>query len=372
MGYRVVVHFLVAGVVLLAGCGETDSDGSDSPSLSGRCSDCVEVISELVLGDPSLDAADESFVEEAIHLVVDQTGRFWVGQPEGIKLFGSDGSYEGAIGRLGRGPGEFSYRPGPLESHGNAIFVFDPGNARVSRYSETGEFESGVRLEAGVNAATVLGDTTFAVATRLMDTDLLEVPIHVFEAPQRAASFGRPAHHDSISNYHLRRRLTSTPDGEIIAAYHYEDRIEIWSRDGELRRVFDGPLDWDDTYPTSGVWTDESPPPNLVRDIALDSTGRLWALRRIRQEDWRSNMREEVTSDGTVRLLAAGSTHDVFDSQIDVIDLETGEVVGSGTSDISFYGFAGPRVVFANTLTSDGVPQILIAELAIRSEASHP
>ncbi len=61
------------------------------------------------------------------------------GDAHQLKRFSPDGSYCGALGSRGAGPGEFNY-PSHVTSHGDRLLVSDSGNFRVQLLTLDGEF----------------------------------------------------------------------------------------------------------------------------------------------------------------------------------------------------------------------------------------
>ena len=120
----------VSAILLFAACVAGERNEAGDPSTSGP------TLSELFrIGDES--TGDTILFGGIGELVtVDQSGRIFVGdeQDSRIYAFAEHGSLIQAIGRRGRGPGEFERLESILSGPGDTLYVFDSRLERISAY----------------------------------------------------------------------------------------------------------------------------------------------------------------------------------------------------------------------------------------------
>ncbi|MBW7933246.1 MAG: 6-bladed beta-propeller [Gemmatimonadaceae bacterium] len=80
-------------------------------------------------------------------MVADEWGRLFVAdvKEQQIRLFDNTGRFIRTFGRRGAGPGEFSNPVGLAMPGGNELFVYDPGQWRVSVFDTSGALRAGYR-----------------------------------------------------------------------------------------------------------------------------------------------------------------------------------------------------------------------------------
>lgn len=102
---------------------------------------------------PALD--DTTLFTNVFEFDVDAAGRIWVYDfsSHRIFLFGSDGALIRTVGRQGAGPGEFAQGNGMIALADTGLAVWDSRNARVSFFSNSGEFRTSWRTPAGFSTS---------------------------------------------------------------------------------------------------------------------------------------------------------------------------------------------------------------------------
>lgn len=141
-----MVHYIAAicaGAFLLASC--TAADDED-PDQGGRLPAGVEVVTSpsdtrpLELTEDLRIGVAEGVEHLQFHRVraiaIAPDGTLFVadGGSGEIRIFGSDGTYLDALGRLGDGPGEFQYVTGVFKGADDVV-VFDARHLRTTRFS---------------------------------------------------------------------------------------------------------------------------------------------------------------------------------------------------------------------------------------------
>ncbi len=107
----------------------------------------ITVIPDLVIKERG-DDLHYVFGSRAPSVEVDANGNIYVAEPMPrtgrVLVFDADGEFVRTIGRSGQGPGEY-LQPFAVEWVGDALFVFDPGQSRLTRWNAGGELLGGQR-----------------------------------------------------------------------------------------------------------------------------------------------------------------------------------------------------------------------------------
>lgn len=329
-------------LVAVVGCGPEAPDAASFFSGECRldrtaaepCASCLHLDLVVTLGAEN----DAGFLTDGGTLgdiVRDDSGNYWVGQRDQIKLFDSTGAFVSAVGRAGRGPMEFAFaQPMHTDSLGR-VHVFDNRNAKVSVIGPDRTLHEERKLPAtAVMAMTPVADgSRYAIQAWIPDSERIGLPIHIVNGGEIVKSFGvgrEPEQEvEGINSFTAQRRLTTGPHGGIFSSHYYDYIVEAWSEDGLQAGRMEGPLLHDGPR-TPGPWTWDNPPWNEIYDIMVDSSYRLWIVFRYRRPDWRDNMVELIGSRGQVALAPAdGRLSSYYHSRIDVVDLQTCTTVAS-------------------------------------------
>ena len=102
-------------------------------------------------------------------------GRLLLSDGRSVAVFGADGAFGGQFARSGQGPGEFAFVGALWQTAGDSIWVFDPSNRRLSRFTPSLSFArseqqpvdagpGGFNVWAGLTGDTV-GVLAFAART---------------------------------------------------------------------------------------------------------------------------------------------------------------------------------------------------------------
>jgi hypothetical protein len=109
-----------------------------------------QLIADARIG--SVDSAGPQSFAFIVSFAVDVEDRVWVldGQASELRVFDRHGAHVRTIGRLGKGPGEFSQQPVRVDiaPDGNT-WVMDPMNARLSIFDSAGSYVDGIRIPGG-------------------------------------------------------------------------------------------------------------------------------------------------------------------------------------------------------------------------------
>jgi hypothetical protein len=136
-----------------------------------------------------------------------------------IRVFDSEGTYQGSVGRSGEGPGEFAGTPSILGSLADTLFAYDARSGRLATFTIAGELLSDVPVRSGTgnriaelvrrSDGSYLGQSNWIASDR-------ETTLHDFRLEL-----------DSVVIEHL------TGDGKVI------DTLEVMADRNRVRTVRD-------------------------------------------------------------------------------------------------------------------------------------
>lgn len=359
----------IAAILLaLSGCGIRDT--TEAPSFAdgcmidsaSTCSDCLQFTEQSQLGT----LYGPGYLTEAGQagsIVRDHVGNYWVGQGAYVNVYDSTGVFAQQVGRLGQGPLEFSLaRPRHVDGYGR-IHIQDNGNMRVSVVdAEFGLVEEKRLPLAQINDMVALDDgSIYAIQAWGQDTETFGFPIHLINDEGIFASFGiGEAPTQPIVDTQKRLAVAADKEGNVYSMPEREYVIEAWSQVGERLGRLEGPTLNRDT-------DDSETPPNMVRDLHVDGTGRVWVTMAYRRPSWRQNSVEVVDNQGDVMQHPRDMDgRHWFQGRIDLLDLQTCSLLASELHDDIFFGFVTDGLVASPEYTPDGAPVIKIKRVKFK------
>lgn len=366
------------GLLILAGCDREagPSEGffsQESPSnlrLDDRqvvCDTCILARRLLTLGDT---AGPGSLFAPWWYLVKDNVGNYWVSQRGAVKVFTDEGEFIHEVGRLGQGPLEFAGNPMPFYADPmGRVHVHDLENARVSIIDRDYRLATDVRLPGGPFALVGLaGMNRYLANMWVPSVEQIGLPLHVVEGGSIVTSFGLTQHDAAAESPLVARRVIAVDDHErIVAARPYEYVIDFWSPTGTHLGKVEGPQ-LNEQLNRSGQPYQLQ---NEIYAVRLDHEGRLWVLTWRVAPDWRDSMKEVVYPNGQMRLEmkdSTASTHELYTSRVDVIDLDTGLLIARHEDKhAKFHSFIGDNEVMAVELAAYGDVRLGIWTLSLTS-----
>ncbi len=260
--------------------------------------------------------------------------------PQTIQVHDASGRYVRSFGRGGEGPGEFLGVPRPpVFGRGDTLFVLDWIAGRVSTFTPQGAVVESVSLSSGRRRHTSLimatSDRWATVSERHVVPGIVRTSIALVSRDGSVTrSFGEelppaaPAEWISAG-----RRIAAGRQGGIWSGRANQYVLELWDSAGtralEVVRRAEWFTDWWE-WPEAS--TTERPPVPDLRAIWEDAQGLLWTVTAVADERWRER-RWETGRDGST----AGTPDDlgytlidlVYDSMVEVIDVDKGAVVAS-------------------------------------------
>lgn len=252
-------------------------------------------------------------------------------------VFSPEGVFQGFVGQLGDGPGEFRW---PLLFHaGNdSLWVADPRNARISlfRWNDSGASfltswphqnvvpppQAFIRLPGG----------DLLVNANIPSRDRIGYPLHRLRLDGSTTSFGTatPAFRPDRPNLNA-RAVAPARDGGFWVAHQTRYEVERYDREGRLIRAWRRPVPWFPPNEGEQPADPDLPPQPRLTAIEEDEEGRLWVLALVpdprHREAFGPSPRPPAGS--RERLVDLRDYNRYFDTIIEVLDLRRDVVVSS-------------------------------------------
>jgi hypothetical protein len=321
---------------------------------------CEIVLSRLV----RLGAPDDTIAILPNSLAArDSRGRFYVTPilPEGsVAVFGADGRFARTIGRRGGGPGELSRTRYVAIGDGDSLLVYD-SRQRLSLFAPDATFARSRAMAGGVSAfrmAAVQGGkvvlNNYSPAHRslvVVDRDF-----------SGTAEFGKSiAGSRAPEPDELQVRLAALDSGRFAAAQQsYRYLIQVWDTAGRLVRQFARDPDWfrrwtPEDLRTYGLGTAR---PYIVGLLADIPQRRLWLVARIPDRRWQDPPPIPASERGRERPIAPvplTSLSRVYDTIVEVLDMDSGRVLITQRFDDVFAAFMGGGLLYRVEEDPDGL-----------------
>jgi hypothetical protein len=255
---------------------------------------------ELLRKIGDVDATDDNYAfAQPGDLVEDEAGNIYIadaGQYR-IQKFDPNGEFIATFGRKGQGPGEFSaLRSLSLDSAGR-LHALDDSQRRIQIFRTDGTLAETNRLHRGMMVSLrCLDEGRYLVheqipgprpvASKLL-LKILDPKETVLAEFCDARDFGEPVT-NQVGNSTYR---AVAPDGTVLVAFIYQNRIEKYSPDGKLVWTADRSLAYETKVLEMGKFEST---PNMSRitspkmnkcsgGIAADAAGRIWVVTYHRQ-----------------------------------------------------------------------------------------
>jgi hypothetical protein len=358
----------VLTAMLLGACGDAAEVGERGGSMAAAESACEGSLGCLRLEPVMLlgDADGPGMIEgESGTARVDSRGRYYVFREFGqqIKVFSPAGEYLRTIGREGGGPGEFRGISIVYPAPGDSLHVVDLLNVRWNVFSPEGEYVRSTQLQVPVYMQLHLlpdGRGLFSAPVR---GELARFPLHLLEATgEHVRSFGAaPEEFGPLGYDPAWRRMAPAGPTSVWAAYNDRYRIELWDAAEESdrpRQVVERSVDW---FPP-GLQEEvsiEAPPTTRLQAVRQDDRGRLLVLFRVADSHWR-----EAVEPGSMHANVT-DRHRYYDSRLELIDPESGELLASATQDLFFHGFIADDLLIASVLDESGAPRVAVWKVSL-------
>lgn len=325
------------------------------------CLDCIELTRVALLGD----TIGPGYLEYSEDVVVDEKGRFWVGQRGHIKVFDSVGVFLDQVGRQGEGPMEFLHAaPFHLDPDGT-VYVFDRRMPRITRIRSDFSLDGTATLPALPITIIPLPQGRYCANFFSPTPERIGQPLHIIDGERITHSFGQEMGDGPkpVGGLELLRLVTADDQGRIFSARRDSYSLEVWSAEGRRITGFIGPV-LNEQEPLPGPITRDNPPLNKLLNIRLDKSGLLWVTSLRSKLDWMDFAEEVVRADGRIVFSPRdGNAFSLADGRIDVIDPESGKIIARSEEDEIFHAFLNDGRLLSYQLTKVGVPQLEVASV---------
>jgi 6-bladed beta-propeller len=278
------------------------------------------------------DTLDGYLTNYPIWVAMDGAGRVYVTlQPPGdlVLAFDSLGKFLGRIGKKGQGPGEFAFPVLVLPRPDRSLLIYDFNGSKLSTLTSEWKFVGMWRQTAAPLG--VLADGRMVVNNPAIDRELVGYPLHLVDTTGKTvASFGADSgRFEEADRWRLTRTVSVGPRGTIWSAYFDRYRIEEWSPQLDRIRILHRTVQWMPvvTSRASGVFG-ERPTAQIVA-LREDSANRLWVFSRVPSENWRAALGPPRNASRGRTAFPERNEGLLFDTEIDVIDLKTDQLLVS-------------------------------------------
>lgn len=293
------------------------------PGDRPRCEECTIVLEEFArIGGPadtlgliSTDASRVQLWNEGRQVVVSPSL-----VPSVIAIYDLAGGSPRTIGREGGGPGEYRRIQAVVVDSTNRFHAFADGR-------ETIVTPDGALIETRAAPGTPHGILSLSAGVTLLHAfvptrDRAGYPLHLIDDNGIVTrSFG-PASRGPEFDRDFFRILAHSGPGQFWAAQNNRYRLVRWDTSGtrlvEVERTPSWFEPWDDWV---GPW--EGRPPPRLTSVYEDDDGRVWVMLWVADDEFRPVRRDEVD----IRSSIGDGDHPLYDTIIEVLDIETGTLL---------------------------------------------
>lgn len=264
-------------------------------------------------------------------------------------VYGDDGRYLGSLGETGDGPGQFIEplfsRVGP----GDSLWLFD-GSARASVFTPERVFARTIALPVAPWDAAVLPDGRLVIAAATSGAPL---PLLLLNGAGAVIRYiGTPLPDEPLG---AMRRIVLARDATIWTVPMLGSwRIEHWDTTGANLGALERTPEWFTPYqryqaPAPGI----APQPTL-QGAWFDDLDRLWVLGKAVDPDWEKGIDTLDARGGESGRSVISDPDRVYDTMIEVIDLQSGEAIITARLDATWPFAAEPGVLMRVATSRDG------------------
>ncbi|MBT8163915.1 MAG: hypothetical protein KJO97_00070 [Acidimicrobiia bacterium] len=332
--------------------------GSQDPTLMsdrGACLDCIRLTDEITMGAE----VEGALAGESRYVTVDSEGRYWISQGDRIEIFDERGFHLRTFGGPGQGPEEFNTVLMMSPTPSGNIVLFDGPNRRASVVSTDFEFLRAFTIDGPAYDLAFLSDEALVTNQLISTSDAFGFPIHMyaFSTGEKLQSFAKP---EGVNRYPargnpMRRAIEARTSGSILAAPRTSPTLEEWSVFGGRKLAsWTRELEWFEPYEGYRPYTLEEPPQPMLDGLHLDENGHAWVLFWVAAEDWRDHLELRPFA-GEMRVQSYGNGP-IYDTVIEVWDLEAGRVLASTRVSETVHGFLPNGRLYGVDNLDDGTP----------------
>ena len=320
----------------------------------------------------SWEMPDDSADGFPIGIRSDNLGRFWVLRRGDVPaVFDSSGRFLRAIGRHGRGPGEYMFPTEVLAVPPDTVVVLDGDLRRATVLDRTFQVARTVALPMHVRGPVVLSWPGRVLGSGSVSArGAAAKPLHElsFASGNRAVvtrSFGAAAvdsrRGGMVTTSHS---LTAPGNGAFWAGWMFGYQLTRFAVDGRALRLIGREPDWFREPSQGGLGTPSTPPPSLLVGLEEDRQGRLWTFLRVPSKSWKAAW--PTLPPGTREVSSRSiAVEKLYDTLIEVIDPRAGRVIARRRLDGYFVGALPGLRGAMYEVSEDGEGRISILTFAL-------
>lgn len=338
--------------------GQTRFVSFDTAHVCEACA--IQATRVLTIGDQ---AAGQLF-GAPITVVQAKSGHYYVVSaqaPFEISVFDSRGRFERTIGREGGGPGEYKRITALAIGSSDSLYVFDPGNARVTVLTDTGTVRRTAPVPGNVMQGVPVQNGAVVLNTVIATPDHIGFPLFAVADTGIIAAFGTddPIYRPDMPFIVMRALARS--DSSVVSARRTEYVIEEWDPSGARLRVIQRRAPWFAPYMIRPKITQDQPIRPWLTAISNIRDEMVLAVIAVPVPNWRDRWRE---FDLNERTLFRPEVR-MQDAVIEALDLKTGQIVGSIRLRENVLGLASDSAAYSYRLNDQSDPAIDIWRLHV-------
>ena len=301
-------------------------------------------------------------------VVRDSKGRYYVvaaRMTDEVKVFAPQGTYLRTIGRRGSGPGEFLHI-WRMTIQDDQLHVFDADNGRrtILRIPDGKILREDKMRWPAINLAVL--PTNVVINANIRTPELAGIPLHrLSQEGEILESFGGD---DEVFRtdiaYSGHRVITGSGMDGLWSSPRTEYVLTRWTLSGERLNTIRRNAEWFKPHARTVDFRPDHAPPPLVTQIHEDSSGLLWVLISVADDDWRQALTlRRDHPDGPTYV--PRDMHSYFDTIVEVLDPATGRLLSSARVDRYITRFADATHLVSFTESSTGAPRAEIWRVEI-------
>lgn len=299
-------------------------------------------------------------------IAMDSRGNYWIASEEAawsISMFDSTGTWLKTVGRAGEGPGEFASISALVVGKGDTLQAFDIRNGRHVWIDPDGQVVRSRPRSGGVESVEAASDGLVLLAGG-GSRGARGQPVHVLDMEGEVLfSLGGGPNGMEYDFYGFSRYVAwAGTTGVVWMTPALDYHLERWTVEGELLERWERDPEW---MPPDQPWvpaTGDHPVSPTMRDLQFDSEGRLWTLAIVGEPNWVEGL-GQPTGDPEApgrRMWPIEDVDAVLGSRIEVLDVESRQVLASAFFPTLFVAFLGPGILASYSDHENGVPQITV------------
>jgi hypothetical protein len=300
-------------------------------------------------------------------VAIDQTGTAFIApsfEIGSILRYDRSGSYSGAFGRSGEGPGEYTDSWNmALFAIGDTVVIADPGNKRVTYASSRGDVYRILPVPPA-SSYKPLPDGMIAFSRNVRTRDQFAYPIHVIDAAGAIKSLTSQPNRSILPGEGkvLEWRLGHARTTGRFWAYSWtEYKLAEWSANGELVGSIVADPAWLRADFRRGGSMAKYRWPTYFAGLREDAQGRIWLLAHVVSENWEVFLPAE----NPMKVPTPNGFNGLRNTMLEIIERSTGRLIVRDEVDPMIIGFVDDRHVYSLIEDANGAISIQIWELRI-------